>query len=470
MKNKEIDDIIRQKLSNINYQIDTGEVEKVHQFVRAKQFWWQKYYWTKTTSYLLAASLLIASLSYNLYQHQTAENLEAELKQILVEKGTTAPVDHDRTVIVPAEKKAATAVQAETTKEAPTDNRLTTASAASKTQATTENSGKSASKPIKNLNSETENYVDKSTWSKDIVSQNNTKKQLKFQKKGEENINPPAKVPTEVNPTNLVSGSSESVAAGGAMIDPAAQLEEVDQSRMEEVEQLSLGKVPLLKRPMHKLEDLYTYYPLPRKIKPVRQHNLDYRIGLQGIATTSSNAVGIRGELWWKSHWSIAAGLQYRTAKLSRFDDENHFNKDRGKDFNKEYPNHPPPPVGGKLFDIRLKRSFVEVPVNINYAYPIRGGHSLMASVGSKLILKERNSVDFRIQPASNPSNQPVMKADRVERSLAVGNLNFGLGYQYAYKHLALQVMPQLELPSKKPRMNEPIVDLGLRAAVLYAF
>ncbi len=465
MKNKQIDDIIRQKLSQIDYHADIGEVEKVHSFVRSNQYWWQKYYWTKTSTYILAASVLIASLSYNLVQFQANEGLKSQMRQIVVDQ---PPIEQNSNQATDVSSPSTT--EQTKTGENHSFRKLNEVPLVVEERPVAENKAQKLPKNlISRSQSESNLDVENSTLDKKI----NLKKfggngaankgQQEFAKKEGFNDLPPM-IATEASAT-----TPKTIAEGGSIADVAA----VDQSIIQRVvalDELATGKANFLKIPSRKIEALYDFIPLPRKIIPVPQHNFDFRVGMQLVGASFSRTAGVRGELLWKNKWSIATGLQLRTTKVNRFDDENQFKKDRGKEFDKEYPNHPPAPQGSRLRDIRLTQSFVEVPVNLGYYLHLKRGHSLLATLGTKIVLRERNAVDFRFQPVPNQPKDVVMKANRINQTFVLNNLNIGIGYQFSYKHLVLQVAPQIDLLNFSQRVKGPSADLGLRASALYSF
>ena len=481
--NKNIDEIIRQKLKDIDYTSQPSEVEKIHQFVSANQHWWLKYSWVKSVGYLAAASVLVASLAYNLIQYQNNVKLENTITKLDALK---------------AEQKL--------------DNNLKTNS--------TQNELLSNQTTVKNENINSENIVDSKPTDNQVVVENKKNEDIKINtnsikhKNSEKEFNGANKEQKSVQNNKITKGkgqnnftpAAENITierqnaeknTGNIAYKNTAQPEDLNKnlisnenvevnntitpSNIEQTtsEQLQLTEIATIENrdlmPLEikrkKIEGLEYYIPSPYKIKTVKKHQMDIRAGLVYEADRFSNSIGLNGEYLINGKWGISTGFQTRIHKALDFRNLDHFKSENGKEFGATFPNHGPGgPNEPKIRDIRFRESNFEIPLNVNYYYHLSKSHALFASVGSKLVLGVRKVANYKIEPQNPSPNDAVVNIKEYENNFTLNNFNVGIGYEFDYKKFAFQVAPKIEFSKVGNRRFESPLNLGIQAKIFYIF
>lgn len=485
MKNKNIDEIIRQKLMNVNHTSNSDEVEKIHQYVTANQPWWIKNSWVKSVGYIAAASVLVASLTFNfILLHKNNElqnsitNIDPKIEQLKVEKSIEKQnfhnielnsVDHNNKV----DDNKNTLNIVENQKIRQSDNNRNTINNEEKNRDVINNekhinqiiNQKSNQSSKYNLFNSENNLVFKDSKST-LSNKDESKKLITNLDKSINSIN------IELNGTidqndNKILKSNEANMIGEGKIELAETNKNV---KLEELDALDPKTTKPLVINNKTIEDLEYYVPSPYKIKPIKHHSHNIRAGVLYIGDKISNTYGVSGEYIWRNNWGISTGFQSRVQKLMVFRSNDQFKMESGKDFHETFPKHEPGggPGGPKIKDIQFRECKFEIPLNISYYYHLNKDQSLFASIGTKINLGLRKDANFSFD-IPNPIDE-VMKIKEYENKVTFNNFNIGVGYEVGFKRFSWQIMPVVEFTNAELRKFETPAKMGIQTKLFYIF
>jgi len=485
MKNKNIDEIIRQKLMNVNHTSNSDEVEKIHQYVTAHQPWWIKNSWVKSVGYIAAASVLVASLTFNFILLQknnelqnSITNIDPKIEQIKNEKSV---VQQNIQSIENNSNENISKVDDINNAIKEIENQQIRQSESNSNSATKDNTKSEVFKNEKQFNHLINPKNSKESKTNLLKTDNNSvredSKSIKINEiesqKLLSNQYKSSKLNNEPDETiNRNDNNEQSTLETNSKIEETTDLvENQNNIKLEVLESLYPKTTKALAIKNKTIEDLEYYVPSPYKIKPIKHHSHNIRAGVLYIGDKISNTYGVSGEYIWRNNWGISTGFQSRVQKLMVFRSNDQFKMESGKDFHETFPKHEPGggPGGPKIKDIQFRESKFEVPLNISYYYHLNKDQSLFASIGTKINLGLRKDANYSFDSPINP-NDEVIKIKEYENNLTLNNFNIGVGYEVGFKRFSWQIMPIVEFTNAELRKFETPAKMGIQTKLFYIF
>lgn len=126
-----------------------------------------------------------------------------------------------------------------------------------------------------------------------------------------------------------------------------------------------------------------------------------YRVGV-GLILGGKNKVGeaVLGEVVFKQHWSIQAGIQTLYSPVYHYRDERDFDDQHLSTFRQVYVDQLPLTVTAE--DIRQKTIGLQVPLQIAYYSPINLQWRLRLGIGTDLTIRDHNMISYSYKENSH--------------------------------------------------------------------
>jgi hypothetical protein len=164
--------------------------------------------------------------------------------------------------------------------------------------------------------------------------------------------------------------------------------------------------------------------------------------------------------------FSFSTGVLFSSNYSKEFKLPIDFNKKTGKRFEDFYK----PKLGDKpqeIRDIKIRTSSINVPLQLNYYFPIRYNFNLVTAAGAMLKFNEKDEVIFE---GKLPFEERFIKTFENKReSKVLAEFNYSMGIQYSYKRLYFQVLPNFSFPIQKSFFLNEKNRFGIDASVRFS-
>lgn len=158
------------------------------------------------------------------------------------------------------------------------------------------------------------------------------------------------------------------------------------------------------KHPFEKMEIPLTNLSVKPSV-PVSQRWL---FGLQSLAGDKLLGVGLIAQFNPLKNISIISGLMFQTEMGFDYDNEGEYMRHHNTDFLHKYGTQNA--AGLPIRDIRIREVSLQMPIYLQYSYPVSSSIAVTASVGTSLQLLNRHAVNFDQLNATDILHQRIFK------------------------------------------------------------
>lgn len=178
--------------------------------------------------------------------------------------------------------------------------------------------------------------------------------------------------------------------------------------------------------------------PEVEKKKKFNIPKVESRLGLTSeINTENSFGIGPTFEWFMGKSLSFNIGTLFKNYPEQEYFSTKLFNLATGKDFLKLYGSEFEIPE--LIEDIKIKTTILELPIHLNYYYPIKKNWDLKFSYGTHLDLKTYQTLDVEVHAIGEES---YTKIQNKTKNANLHNMVFGAGLQYRKNRYIFQLTP----------------------------
>ena len=252
---------------------------------------------------------------------------------------------------------------------------------------------------------------------------------------------------------NETATNKESLAQN--KVEPNIAKEEIKlaETKIEKIDPLNSGKVASPK------VDFKPKFNIAKKI--------NLRLGIETKLVSEKNiGIGPLAEFMIGKNFGIASSILFSNNHTREFKQPQEFNKRTGKRFEDFYR----PYLGDKqreIKNIEFRTSAILIPVKVNYYYPLKYNFSLLGSAGLTFKLSEKDEIVFEGKLPAEDITIDTFENKRNTKPLA--SFNYGIGIQYSYKSLALQIQPNFNFSTERSFFLNERNRLGLNASMRFS-
>lgn len=202
------------------------------------------------------------------------------------------------------------------------------------------------------------------------------------------------------------------------------------------------------------------------RILPVLPPTIPYRVGIGQQWESQSKSTTLWYEMLFGRHFALNTGISWVKLDDQKFQNDIAFWDKTRINFRKY--NGGKVPSAFSVYNISMRTTALQLPVNFLYRSNPSGDLSLFVGIGTNVNLNTKQTIDCDVLIPNGRFEQHSQKG--LLDIPAFNNASFSLGIEKRWNPIAVQVDSYLSLYSRSRPIFQDSRNLGLRVKVLYAF
>lgn len=198
--------------------------------------------------------------------------------------------------------------------------------------------------------------------------------------------------------------------------------------------------------------------------KTVAKSKINFLTGIGADLSIPFTGLNLLEEIQIGKHWSITSGLRYLTFGDEQFGDEDEYNEKAHEEFKERFNAHVADSM--EIGEIEIHDQFLQIPLLLNYRFPLKNGFEILLSTGSDINLYFRKNVQFVSKTPSN-SETPVALTEKPDFK-TVHDIRLGVGIQKNWNRYMIQLVPEAVYLFNTPNVFVKPFNHGIRIGAFY--
>lgn len=199
------------------------------------------------------------------------------------------------------------------------------------------------------------------------------------------------------------------------------------------------------------------------KFPSIAMPNLKYRIGLGTNFAYNQAGTSILTDILFAKRWSVTTGVNISFLGTERFRNEEDFKRNKNQNFRDQYTVNVP--IGNPIENIETHQLLFNIPLYLNYRYPLRKNFTALFITGTDL--------DFHLQQFTSYSHFDFSRDDKqaLQEKITVKPFNnwlISVGVEKRWNHFSLQFSPYFSTKFKNIGYRKDDSSFGFKLNGFY--
>ena len=199
------------------------------------------------------------------------------------------------------------------------------------------------------------------------------------------------------------------------------------------------------------------------KFPSIALPNLKYTVGLGTNIGYEQAGTSLLTDILFAKRWSVTSGINVSLLGSERFKNEDDFKRHKDQSFRDQYTVNVP--IGSSIENIETHQILFNVPLYLNYRYPLRNDFTALFTTGTDL--------DFHLQQFTSYSHFDFSRDDKqaLQQKIPVTPFNNWLisaGVEKCWNHFSLQFSPYFSTKFKNVSYRKDDFSFGFKLNGFY--
>lgn len=198
--------------------------------------------------------------------------------------------------------------------------------------------------------------------------------------------------------------------------------------------------------------------------KTTSKIKFNFLTGISADLSMPFTGLNLLEEVQIGKHWSITTGLRHLTFGDEQFGNEEEYNEKAHEEFKERFKAHIAD--SNEIGEIEIHDQFLQIPLLLNYRFPLKNGFEMLLSTGSDINLYFKKSVQFISKTPSN-FETPVALVEKPDFK-TVHDIRLGFGVQKHWNQYSIQIVPEAVYLFNTPNVFVKPLNPGIRIGAFY--
>ncbi len=202
----------------------------------------------------------------------------------------------------------------------------------------------------------------------------------------------------------------------------------------------------------------------PAVNKTANKVKFNFLTGICADLSIPFTGINLLEEVQIGKHWSVTSGLRYLSFGDEQFGNEEEYNAKAHEEFKERFNAHIAD--SDEIGEIEIHDQFLQIPLLLNYRFPLKNGFEMLLSTGSDINLYFRKNVQFISKTPSN-FETPVALVEKPDFK-TVHDIRLGFGIQKHWNRYSIQIVPEAVYLFNTPNLYVKPFNPGIKLGAFY--
>ena len=202
---------------------------------------------------------------------------------------------------------------------------------------------------------------------------------------------------------------------------------------------------------------------------PSNKRDLQVSLGINTAFEEEKVATGMLVNATFRQRWGLNVGVNFAKQTTESFKDADDFEQVNGVDFRTIVPSSTP--ANALFSQINRQQSKWELPVSVQYHYPIYKNISVVGQLGTNILLRAKQHFSYNVETQGQPEEKEEVHHNDMPHSFQKRNMpTLGLGLQANWLRWQVQAMTYIagNQQNMHRRHDESHFPLGIQMRLNY--